>query len=858
MSVTSVTLPTNQSYFLVDSRTAPNKSLILPAANTMAGRYIFIKDYYGNASRSTIYIKTSGSDTIYGASALATIASSWGSLALQSDGVSRWNVTNYYSGSITQTIPAGLTAAAATVSYYGTWKIYAFTTPGTYTISVGTASFILNYLIVGGGGGGGVGRGGGGGGGGVITGTLRLPIGYYTVTVGAGGSNAYNDQAGGDGGSSSILSTTIPTLVPSTNVGANFGYVGYDQYWTCPSGVTQVTITLYGAGGGNYNDYPYYGPAGGKLSGTLYTVPGATYRIIVGQGGRNEGGWWTSSGQAAYGGGGAGHYYQYGGGAGGGGRTAVYDGNGDEILVAGGGGGCGAYGYLGGFGGGDTGGQGEPRYSGGGGTGGTQSGGGYGAYYSYGSKDQGANAYYDGGGGGGGWYGGGPGSYGYGGGGGSSYYTQATLNGSNMFVMTENSQGTAGNGIDPSGNNATGLGHDSNGHGKLQMSYSIAGTSVALGGGGGGGWSVNAGRSGASGGGASAGSAAAGGTGTQGYPGASRLSVDVGGGGGGAGGAASGSTGGGGVASMITGTTTYYGGGGGAGADVYDTPGVALGGTADYSYGTYGGGNGANTGGTHHSYQDGAPNTGGGGGGQEGYTGNSGAGGSGLVLLAIETSTSARFSVTPTVYLQAVTYSGTGTWYDSSPNGFNATIENGTASKNLAQNGIVLDGATNWVFNDITAGNTWTLCVWYKNTGSYVGTNPCIVSQIYSGGSINIVLGYGANIGGSFHVGGVGWQTGTSISITYDTWTNYYITWDGTSLSTYINGSLQGTTYPSYADSAATNQYRIGRRWDSPDYMVGEIGEVVIFSGTAFTSTQVYNDYIFRQRIYWTELVAGH
>lgn len=845
MSVSNVTIPTTQSFLLVDTRTGPNKVLFLPTASTLQGRYLSIKDYYGNATNSSLTISTTGLDRIDQRGIRCVLGSSFGSVIFLSDGLRSWNLLGLYEGADTATSAALVSANLATggtISYFGTYKIHTFATVGTATFTVTTSSLVVSYLIVAGGGGGGVGRAGGGGAGGFLTGSLNLPTGSYTITVGAGGANAYNDNQGGDGGSSSITSASIPTLVPNSSAAATFVYTGGLQYWTCPAGVTQVNITLLGAGGGNYADSIYFGPAGGTLSGTLYTVPGSVYTILVGQGGRNEGGWWTNQGQGGYGGGGNGNSAQYGGGAGGGGRSAVYYSS-TQILIAGGGGGAGSS-YQGGRGGGSTGGSSQNGYT----TGGTQSAGGTGA--AAGSLDTGGSSG-TGAGGGGGYYGGGAGAYGQGGGGGSSYYTTATLNGSNMFVMSVNTQGTAGNGVDTAGANTTGIGHDSDGHGKVSLTYVVTGTSTAIGGGGGGGWTTNAGRNGGSGGGASAASAQPGGSGTgfQGNAGAARLSADVGGGGGGAGATASGSTGGIGLTSMLTGTTTYYAGGGGAGANTGGTPGVAYGGTADVANGTYGGGNGANTAGTHHNYQDGVANTGGGGGGQEGYTGNSGAGGSGIVRIAYETSTT-RFSITPTVYLQAATYSGSGTWYDSSPNGFNATIENGTAAKNLAQNGIVLNGATNWVFNNITAGNTWTLCVWYKNTGSPVGGNPCIVTQIYSGGAINICLGYGANVGGSFYNGG--WAQGTPISLTAtSTWTNYYITWDATNLVTYINGVSQGTTTPGMTDAASTNQYRIGRRWDGADYMVGEIGEVVIFSGTAFTSGQVSADYTFRQRNYW-------
>lgn len=151
---------------------------------------------------------------------------------------------------------------------------------------------------------------------------------------------------------------------------------------------------------------------------------------------------------------------------------------------------------------------------------------------------------------------------------------------------------------------------------------------------------------------------------------------------------------------------------------------------------------------------------------------------------------------TPSIYLIGSQYSGTGAWLDNSPNARNATIENGTATKSSDGRAIVLDGATNWAFTDINVGNAWTCEVWYKNTGSIVGTNPCILTQIYIGNHINICLGYGANVGFSYHQGGVGWRQGTSISITNSAWTHYVGTWNGTTITTYLNGIQQGTTTP--------------------------------------------------------------
>jgi hypothetical protein len=207
------------------------------------------------------------------------------------------------------------------------------------------------------------------------------------------------------------------------------------------------------------------------------------------------------------------------------------------------------------------------------------------------------------------------------------------------------------------------------------------------------------------------------------------------------------------------------------------------------------------------------------------------------------------YPATPLVLLQASSYSGSGSWLDQSTNARNATLEAGTIAKNAEGNGIVLNGSTNWLFADVAAANAWTLSVWYKNTGSTVGSNPCIVTQIYVGNHINICLGYGANVGFSYHQGGVGWRQGSTINITNSSWQYYTGTWDGTTLTTYINGVLQGSTTPGGTASSSGQQYRIGRRWDSADYMTGQVGEVRIYNAS-ITGAQVLIDFNFTKATY--------
>jgi len=98
MSVTNVNIPTAQSFLLVDTRTGPNKVLFLPTASTIQGRYLSIKDYYGNATNSTITISTTGLDRIDQRGIYYTLGSSFGSVMLISDGVKSWNLLGLYDG----------------------------------------------------------------------------------------------------------------------------------------------------------------------------------------------------------------------------------------------------------------------------------------------------------------------------------------------------------------------------------------------------------------------------------------------------------------------------------------------------------------------------------------------------------------------------------------------------------------------------------------------------------------------------------------------------------------------------------------------------------------------------------------
>jgi hypothetical protein len=236
-------------------------------------------------------------------------------------------------------------------------------------------------------------------------------------------------------------------IVPQGKTRIQFTYSASDQSWVVPSGITNVYVKMWaaGGGGGHYGGWSFgsHGGGGGHTRGIIPVTPGETLTIRVPRGGYANSG---LSGKAPFGGGGAANDTDNQYAAGGGGYCGIFRST-TPLLIAGAGGGGGSRSGAhdmcnGGAGGGYTGRRGEagenaPQWCGGGGTQtaggtggtGTSTSGAAGSYLQGGSTN--GNPY--GGGGGGGYYGGGAGSYQSstmcGGGGGSGYIHSSIIMG---------------------------------------------------------------------------------------------------------------------------------------------------------------------------------------------------------------------------------------------------------------------------------------------------------------------------------------------------------------------------------------------------------------------------------------------
>ena len=415
-------------------------------------------------------------------------------------------------------------------------------------------------------------------------------------------------------------------------------------------------------------------------------------------------------------------------------------------------------------------------------------------------------------------------------------------------------------------------------------------TLTAVGGGYGNGYPSNGGNGGSGGGGGAAYPVSSGGSGTTGQGNAGgggytdNATYGIGGGGGGAGAvggttissSTAGGAGGTGVANSITGSSVYYAGGGGGSGDWRVSYPAGAGGTG-------GGGTGlATNGGTATS---GTANTGGGGGGvpfcSGSNIGTTGAGGSGVVIISLPNTYAVTVTGTVTYvangsnFVYKFTSSGTFTingaistfsqtnpFSDSSQIAY-YTLNGNTTDSMGSYNGSVTGslsyssvsnpfGYTTPLFNSTTGyfGSTSNSPFSGSNARSMFCWVKCnTVPQADASGMVStgtvVSSGHEFTIGGM--VGGVsqwsfwGFNYDIGSGVTPDTnWHFLGVTFDGSTLKLYLDGTQIGTTSGSGINTTACPIYIGYDNYNRPD---AYINSVRIFN-RALTATEVLNLYV--------------
>lgn len=179
---------------------------------------------------------------------------------------------------------APMAATGGTITTDRIFNYHTFTTGGTFTVTSSSATSYASILIVGGGGGGGASSGGGGGAGGyVYIPAMVIPLGTYTITVGAGGAGAAPTNAGGPYGADGV--NKVGTIGATSSA---FGYTAYGGGAGAASLVggsaNTIDATLVAGQGGTG------GSGGGGGSTTTTSIGGLATQGYSGGSGRTYGG----------------------------------------------------------------------------------------------------------------------------------------------------------------------------------------------------------------------------------------------------------------------------------------------------------------------------------------------------------------------------------------------------------------------------------------------------------------------------------------------------------------------------------------------------------------------------------------
>jgi Concanavalin A-like lectin/glucanases superfamily len=208
------------------------------------------------------------------------------------------------------------------------------------------------------------------------------------------------------------------------------------------------------------------------------------------------------------------------------------------------------------------------------------------------------------------------------------------------------------------------------------------------------------------------------------------------------------------------------------------------------------------------------------------------------------------------LYLDAAnssSYSGTGsTWYDVSGNNRNATLFN-TPTYSTTNAGIFTFDDTSFEYAtvpNIGSLTNFTIDTWARTNKSLTGKVTTIVTNQYdlvsnlnySLGTNNSPSSYNMTFG--FFNGA--WRNVTGFSMAVNTWYHLTGTYDGNTVSLYVNGVINTTL--SYTGTAASGgEIRIARRWDdvanvASNFFSGDISQVRIYN-RSLNSTEILQNY---------------
>ena len=181
------------------------------------------------------------------------------------------------------------------------------------------------------------------------------------------------------------------------------------------------------------------------------------------------------------------------------------------------------------------------------------------------------------------------------------------------------------------------------------------------------------------------------------------------------------------------------------------------------------------------------------------------------------------------------------TWYDLSGNGNTGLLNNSITYNSALRGSLVLNGTNQYVSfsatTNIPVGNSnYTIGVWFNadtlgdkglaGWGNYGSANEVNAFRLTSNGLINYW-----------------WASDLTVVTTITTGNWYYAvaTFDGTTRSIYVNGSLIGSDTPTGHNVTTSSNLTVGLT-NTTEYFDGNMGEVQIFN-RALSSTEITQNY---------------
>ncbi len=219
------------------------------------------------------------------------------------------------------------------------------------------------------------------------------------------------------------------------------------------------------------------------------------------------------------------------------------------------------------------------------------------------------------------------------------------------------------------------------------------------------------------------------------------------------------------------------------------------------------------------------------------------------------------YSLAPLLYLDSGrtdSYAGSGTTWNniSGSSTYNGTLTGSVGYPTyLTSSGGVLDFASasgQWVrVNDLGSLPTFSVISWVNfDVVPQAGTNAIITNRYQAGDSyVNFTLGsFGLDnkIVGGFWNGA--WRYPTGYTVSTNTWYNFAVTYDASTIRFYVNGSEYSNLSYAATVGTSTRGISIGKRWDSSiagDFIDGKIPVAIVYNKllTATNISDIYNQF---------------